>query len=62
MRHLEALPEEQAEVLVMQFVLGFSPSEIAGATGVPVNTVRSRVRLGREALAKRLLAVEEGER
>ena len=38
----------------MQFVLGFTPSEIAAATQTPVNTVRSRVRLARAALATRL--------
>jgi RNA polymerase sigma factor (sigma-70 family) len=52
--HLQSLPEAQSEAVVMQFVLGFSPSEIAAATQTPVNTVRSRVRLARAALAARL--------
>lgn len=54
LEHLAALPEGQAEAMVMQFVLGCSPSEIADAMQVPVNTVRSRVRLARRSLAKRL--------
>lgn len=54
LEHLEALPEGQAEAMVMQHVLGCSPSEIANAMQIPVNTVRSRVRLARRSLAKRL--------
>jgi len=45
---------EQAETLVMRVVLGLSLQEVAEATGVPVNTVRSRVRLAKEALRRRL--------
>lgn len=52
---LGTLPEAQAEALVLRYVAGLEPAEIAAASGVPVNTVRSRVRLAREALA-RLLA------
>jgi RNA polymerase sigma-70 factor, ECF subfamily len=51
---LAALPEAQAEALVLRYVAGLEPAEIAAASGVPVNTVRSRVRLAREALAERL--------
>ena len=52
--HIEQLPEAQALAIVMQHMLGYRPAEIAAATGVPVNTVRSRVRLAREALARSL--------
>jgi RNA polymerase sigma-70 factor (ECF subfamily) len=48
------LPEEQAETLAMRVGLGFSLPEVAAATGVPLNTVRSRVRLAKEALRKRI--------
>ena len=51
---LETLPEAQAETLALRVVLGMSLEEVAAATGVPVNTVRSRVRLGKEALRKRI--------
>ncbi len=50
---LAELPEAQAEVLLMRVVLGMKPAEVATATGVPVNTVRSRLRLAREALERR---------
>lgn len=51
---LEALPEEQAESLVLRFVMGFSLGEVAEATGAPINTVRSRLRLSKEALRRRI--------
>lgn len=51
---LEVLPTPQAEALVMRFVLGCSLQEIAETSNVPLNTVRSRIRLAREALQRRL--------
>jgi RNA polymerase sigma-70 factor (ECF subfamily) len=51
---LQDLPEEQADSLALRIVLGWSLDEVALATGVPVNTVRSRVRLAKEALRRRI--------
>jgi RNA polymerase sigma-70 factor (ECF subfamily) len=51
---LEELPGAQAEALAMKVVLGHSLEEIAEAAGVPVNTVRSRLRLAKEALRRRI--------
>jgi len=51
---LETLPEEQSETLVLRIVLGMSLEEVADSTGVPVNTVRSRIRLAKEALRQRI--------
>jgi RNA polymerase sigma-70 factor (ECF subfamily) len=53
---LEEIPEEQAEALTMRSVLGWSLEEIAAASGAPVNTVRSRLRLAKEALRKKIEA------
>jgi RNA polymerase sigma-70 factor (ECF subfamily) len=53
---LQTLPEEQAETLALRVVLGFSLEEVAEATSVPLNTVRSRVRLAKTALKKRIEA------
>jgi RNA polymerase sigma-70 factor (ECF subfamily) len=53
---LATLPEEQAETLALRVVLGFSLDEVAEATGVPMNTVRSRVRLAKTALKRRIEA------
>lgn len=51
---LAELPEEQAETLAMRVMLGWSREEIAEYTNAPVNTVRSRMRLAKEALRKRI--------
>jgi RNA polymerase sigma-70 factor (ECF subfamily) len=51
---LAELPQEQAETLAMRVVLGCSLEEVAKTTGVPVNTVRSRVRLAKERLKARI--------
>jgi RNA polymerase sigma-70 factor (ECF subfamily) len=51
---LDELPEPQAEALVLRVASGLSMQEVADATGAPLNTVRSRLRLAKEALARRL--------
>jgi RNA polymerase sigma-70 factor (ECF subfamily) len=53
---LTELPEEQADALGLRVMLGWSLEEVAQATGAPLNTVRSRVRLGKEALRRRIEA------
>lgn len=47
-----SLPPEQAETLNLRVVLGCSLKEVADATGAPVNTVRSRLRLAKEGLRR----------
>jgi RNA polymerase sigma factor (sigma-70 family) len=56
---LGCLPMAQAEVLGMHYVVGLTAAEIARVTGAPVETVRSRLRLGRQALRQRVLADRE---
>lgn len=51
---LTELPEEQADALALRVMLGWSLEEVAQATGAPLNTVRSRVRLAKEALRRRI--------
>jgi RNA polymerase sigma factor (sigma-70 family) len=51
---LADLPEEQAETMVLRALLGHSIEEIAAITRAPINTVRSRLRLAKDALRKRL--------
>ena len=53
-RMFDALPEAQAEVLALRFLLGYSLEEIALAVGAPLNTVRSRIRLAKEVMGKHL--------
>jgi RNA polymerase sigma-70 factor (ECF subfamily) len=59
---LDALPVEQRHVMVMHHVLGMSVPEIARELGVPAETVRSRLRLGRTRLRELgMSTTEEGE-
>jgi RNA polymerase sigma factor (sigma-70 family) len=51
---LDELPAPQAETLILRFMLGHTSEEIAELTGIPANTVRSRLRLGIEALRRRI--------
>jgi RNA polymerase sigma-70 factor (ECF subfamily) len=53
---LGTLPPEQGEALAMRVVLGWSLEEIATHMNAPVNTVRSRLRLAREAMKRRIEA------
>jgi RNA polymerase sigma-70 factor (ECF subfamily) len=49
-RLLDLLPTEQAEVLALHCVLGYTVQETAEACQVPRETVRSRLRLSKRAL------------
>ena len=51
---LAELPEAQAETVVLRALLGHSIEETAAITRAPINTVRSRLRLAKEALRRRL--------
>jgi RNA polymerase sigma-70 factor (ECF subfamily) len=51
---LRRLRPIQAETLIMRVVLGFSVDEIATATEVSVNTVKTRLRLGKKTLRQLL--------
>jgi RNA polymerase sigma factor (sigma-70 family) len=53
---LDVIPPEQAEALAMRTMLGWSLQEIASASAVPLNTVRSRLRLAKEALRSKIEA------
>jgi RNA polymerase sigma factor (sigma-70 family) len=51
---LDELPAATAEALAMHFILGYTVEEIARAAQVSDNTVWSRLRLGKQALLRRL--------
>jgi RNA polymerase sigma-70 factor (ECF subfamily) len=53
---LGEIPLEQAEALALRTMLGWSLEEIAHTSGAPVNTVRSRLRLAKEALRRKIVA------
>lgn len=56
---LDELPNEQAETLALHVVLGLSLKDVAAATDAPVNTVKSRLRLAKQALRKRIEAAPD---
>jgi RNA polymerase sigma-70 factor (ECF subfamily) len=51
---LQRLPPEQAEVMALHVILGHSLPEVAAITETPLNTVKSRLRLAKEALRRHL--------
>lgn len=53
---LEDLPAAQAEALVLHCIAGLTVTELAGATRVPIETARSRLRLAKAALRLRIAA------
>jgi DNA-directed RNA polymerase specialized sigma24 family protein len=54
-RHLlDKLGEPQSTVLRLRLMLGHSTAEIARITGVSVNTVKTRLRLGKVFLRRQL--------
>jgi RNA polymerase sigma-70 factor (ECF subfamily) len=59
---LDSLNEEQAKALLLHIMLGHSTEEVATMTGVSVNTVKKRLRLGKEQLRRLLKRSGEGRR
>jgi RNA polymerase sigma factor (sigma-70 family) len=53
---LSELPDAQAEALELRVLFGHSIEEISSITHTPFNTVRSRLRLAKEALRQRIEA------
>jgi RNA polymerase sigma factor (sigma-70 family) len=51
---IDELSTVQADALVMRMVLGYSVEEIAEATQVSINTSKSRLRVAKEYLRRRL--------
>ncbi|AGC48446.1 ECF family RNA polymerase sigma factor [Myxococcus stipitatus DSM 14675] len=56
---LDRVPDEQRHAMVLHHVLGMSVPEVADELGIPFETIRSRLRLGRAAL-RALATGEEG--
>jgi len=51
---LATLPGEQRAAIELAYFEGLSQSEIAAATGIPLGTIKSRIRYGMQALQGRL--------
>jgi RNA polymerase sigma-70 factor (ECF subfamily) len=58
-RSVEALPEEQREVFLLRELANLPFKDIAGITGVPENTVKSRMRYALERLQESLSEYED---
>ena len=48
---LSELPEEQRQAVLLAYFGGFTQAEIAGVSGVPLSTVKGRMRLALEKLS-----------
>ena len=57
---LMSLPHEQREVFVLREYNGIAFKDIATVTGVPENTVKSRMRYALEGLREKLAALGVG--
>ncbi|HTA15206.1 MAG TPA: sigma-70 family RNA polymerase sigma factor [Solirubrobacteraceae bacterium] len=55
---LDALPAEQVRVIELAYFGGFTHTEIAAMLGLPVGTVKGRMRLGLEKMRSRLSTSE----
>ena len=53
---LDELPEALAETFALNVIFGYTVAEIAELAGAPLETVRSRLRLAKQALKSRALA------
>jgi RNA polymerase sigma-70 factor (ECF subfamily) len=53
-RVIAKLPPEQAEALTLRIALEYSMTEVAMIVGVPLNTIKTRMRLGKEALRRHI--------
>jgi RNA polymerase sigma-70 factor, ECF subfamily len=58
-RCVEALPQEQREVFLLREIGNLPFKDIAGITGVPENTVKSRMRYALERLQENLAEYED---
>lgn len=55
---LDRLPEEQREVVVLAYTEGLSQSEIAARLGLPLGTVKSRMRIAYQKVRAALEGIE----
>ena len=59
-RAVDALPGEQREALMLAYFDGQTQQEISERTGVPLGTVKGRMRLGMQKLRDMLTESDRG--
>lgn len=52
---MQDLPEEQRDLIELAYFKGLSNSKISAATGIPLGTVKTRIRLGMQKLREAML-------
>jgi RNA polymerase sigma-70 factor (ECF subfamily) len=57
---VQALPEEQREAVFLAYFGGYTHQEVAQRTGVPLGTIKSRIRLAMEKLRNTLADLAQG--
>ena len=57
---LDALPVEQREAIVMAYFGGYTLKEVSESIGVPLGTVKGRVRLGMQKMKSLLTEIDAG--
>jgi RNA polymerase sigma-70 factor (ECF subfamily) len=61
-QELDELPRAQRSALVLHYVLGLSVPEVAREVDAPEETIKSRLRLGKQRLRQRLSGLPESHR
>jgi RNA polymerase sigma-70 factor (ECF subfamily) len=56
---LKGLPDEQREVVRLAYFGGFTHSEIAKELGIPMGTVKTRLRLAFDKLRVQLASIQD---
>lgn len=57
---VESLPEEQRETIMLAYFEGYTGQQISQRTGVPLGTVKGRIRLGMQKLRGLIMDAVEG--